>query len=80
MQVWDTPGSEQFRSLLPIYLKNSLAIIICFALDEEESFDSLEHWRRYLDEQCPEMPFIAVFGLRSELRADPDGEVCRSKE
>ena len=80
MQVWDTPGSEQYRSLLPMYLKNSQAVIVCFALDDEESFESLEHWGRYLEEQCTEMPFIAVFGLRSELREDPGGEVCKSQE
>ena len=30
LQIWDTAGSEQFRSLAPIYYKNASAVIIVY--------------------------------------------------
>lgn len=37
LQIWDTSGSERYRSLLPMYFRNSHAIIYCWPLDQ--SFD-----------------------------------------
>ena len=36
--IYDTPGAEQFRGLIPIYLPHSLCIIFCFDVSSKKSF------------------------------------------
>jgi small GTP-binding protein len=42
LQIWDTAGQEKFRSLTPIYFRNAQAAVAVFAMDNEQSFDSLK--------------------------------------
>jgi Ras-related protein Rab-5C len=42
LQIWDTSGTEKYRSLTPIYFRNAGAAIAVFAMNNPDSFDSLE--------------------------------------
>ena len=44
LQIWDTAGGEQFRSLTHIYYKDASAVCLCYDSTSEESFDSLSYW------------------------------------
>lgn len=44
LQIWDTAGGEQFRSLTPIYYKDASAVCLCYDSTSEESFESLSYW------------------------------------
>ncbi len=44
LQIWDTAGSEQFRSLTPIYYKNAAAVCIVYDSTSAESFDGMSFW------------------------------------
>ncbi len=44
LQIWDTAGSEQFRSLTPIYYKNAAAVVIVYDSTSAESFDGMQFW------------------------------------
>ena len=41
LQIWDTAGGEQFRSLTPIYYKGANAVCLVYDSTSSESFDSL---------------------------------------
>ena len=41
LQLWDTAGEERFRALTPMYYKDAQAILLCFALNAQESFENL---------------------------------------
>jgi small GTP-binding protein len=44
MHIWDTGGSEKFRSMISLYYKDAVAAIICYDLAEEKSFNSVHYW------------------------------------
>ena len=44
LQIWDTAGSEQFRSLTPIYYKGANAVCLVYDSTTAESFDGLQYW------------------------------------
>lgn len=60
--MWDTAGSERFKSLIPTYLKNAHAIILTFDITNKSSFLSLPTWLSDIKDKIPENAFIIVAG------------------
>jgi small GTP-binding protein len=55
LYVWDTAGQERFRHITRNYYNSSNGIYVCFDLNEEKTFDSVENfWMRDLDKFAPE--------------------------
>jgi Ras-related protein Rab-5C len=48
LNIWDTAGTERFRSLMPMYYRDALAAIIIFDLTDPESFNACEYWAEEL--------------------------------
>ena len=44
MHIWDTGGSEKFRSMISLYYREAVAAIICYDLSDEKSFNSTHYW------------------------------------
>jgi Ras-related protein Rab-6A len=44
LQVWDTAGQEQFRSLLPSHIRDSAAAVIVYDVTNRASFDHTNRW------------------------------------
>ena len=44
LHIWDTGGSDRFRSLVSMYYRDAVAAIICYDLGNELSFKSVEYW------------------------------------
>jgi len=44
MHIWDTGGSEKFRSMVSLYYKDAAAAIICYDISDEKSFNSVFYW------------------------------------
>ena len=44
LHIWDTGGSEKFRSMIKLYYKDAAAAIICYDLAEEKTFNSVQFW------------------------------------
>ena len=44
MQIWDTAGQEKFKSLAPIYFRNSSAAVAVYDQTSRPSFDHLQSW------------------------------------
>ncbi len=44
LQIWDTAGGEQFRSLAHIYYKDASAVCLCYDSTSDESFEALQYW------------------------------------
>ena len=42
LQLWDTTGLERYKSLLPIYLRDSEIIYFCYKATKSESFEQLK--------------------------------------
>ena len=44
LHIWDTGGSERFRSMVSLYYKDAAAAIICYDITEDKSFTSVHFW------------------------------------
>ena len=44
LHIWDTGGSDRFRSLVSMYYRDAVAAIICYDLSSPESFESVNYW------------------------------------
>lgn len=62
IQFWDTAGQEKYNSLSPVYL--------VFALNDRESFNSLEKWTNQVRDVLPDVPIILI-GNKSDLEEEP---------
>lgn len=60
--MWDTAGSERFKSLIPTYLKNAHAIILTFDITNKTSFLSLPNWLNEIQDKIPANTYIIVAG------------------
>ena len=44
LHIWDTGGSERFRSMVSLYYRDAAAAIICYDLSDDKSFTSVHFW------------------------------------
>jgi len=41
LHIWDTGGSERFRTMVSLYYRDAAAAIICYDVTDEASFESV---------------------------------------
>jgi Ras-related protein Rab-5C len=69
LQIWDTGGSERYRSMAPMYFRDADAAIVVYDMTSAQSFHELEGWLKALAEQGPEALVVALVGNKCDLRA-----------
>jgi len=53
--IWDTAGSERYESMSRMYYRGASAAILCYAVNDSESWDRLTFWLQELkkfEENC----------------------------
>jgi Ras-related protein Rab-8A len=48
MQIWDTAGQERFKTITQTYYKGAMGIIMTYAVNDRETFQSLENWLKQI--------------------------------
>jgi small GTP-binding protein len=66
IQLWDTAGQEQYRSLGPIYFRSASAAIVVFDLTNEESFRSIGEWINSFRNVCTDSAIVIVVGNKCD--------------
>jgi len=49
LAIWDTAGSERFRSLTPNFYRGAHGAILVYDTTRRETFEKLDHWLQELD-------------------------------
>lgn len=44
IDIWDTAGQERFRSLVPLYYKNTDVVLLFFDTSDQTSFDNIKNF------------------------------------
>ncbi len=44
MHIWDTGGSERFRTMVSLYYRDAQAAIVFYDVTNESSLDSVNYW------------------------------------
>ena len=70
--LWDTAGQEDYEQLRPLSYPNTDVIIICFAIDNRDSFANVpQKWVLEVRHFCPRTPVILA-GMKIDLRTEPN--------
>ena len=67
VNLWDTIGQEKYRSLTKIFLKDSKIVIFVYDITNKVSFNSLQFWKKIIDEVLGPTPVFGVVGNKSDL-------------
>lgn len=79
LMVWDTAGQEAFRSLVPIYVRDSDAALLVFDVTDAQSFQALEKWYSLLLEEAGDSVLIYIVCNKIDLTNVVVGEPEISK-
>ena len=62
-QIWDTSGSERYRSITVGHYRSAVGALLVFDLTDRESFDNLPYWLNCLREHSDENLVVALIGI-----------------
>ncbi|CAN8025803.1 unnamed protein product [Ixodes persulcatus] len=68
LSLWDTAGEEDYDRLRPLSYSQASAVLVCFALDNRDSFVNVEFkWEPEIRHYLPKVPIVLV-GNKLDLR------------
>ena len=67
LQIWDTCGQEEYRSLISSFYKNSSLAIIVYAIDNITSFNNVDSWIKDLKQYSNPNIKIILIGNKNDL-------------
>lgn len=68
LHIWDTGGSERFRSMVSLYYRDAAAAIICYDIGDDKSFQSVHFWiNEMLNNNDREDFVMALAGNKADL-------------
>ena len=67
IQIWDTAGQENFRSITRAYYKNSVCALVVYDITNKESFNNVSNWIQDCRNQSPKTIFMVLVGNKCDL-------------
>jgi small GTP-binding protein len=67
-KIWDTAGTEQFRSVVPMYCRAAAIAILVFDLTQSQTFEAVSDWHKFLRESAD--PVVLLVGNKLDLVDD----------
>ena len=67
IQIWDTAGQENFRSIARAYYKNSVCACIVYDITSHSSFESIQGWIDDCTKQTSKSILLLLIGNKNDL-------------
>ena len=67
VEVWDTAGQEEFRSVTKIFVKNSKIIIFVYDVTQKSSFENLNYWYDFIQRELEQNFILGLAGNKTDL-------------
>jgi small GTP-binding protein len=67
LEIWDTAGSERYRSLTPLYYRDARAAIVVFDLTRAETFTEATTWAGELREKTNSLVTMFAAANKADL-------------
>lgn len=67
IQIWDTAGMENFRSITRSYYKNSICALVVYDICNRESFNNIEKWILDCKKNAPKSINFVIVGSKLDL-------------
>jgi small GTP-binding protein len=79
LELWDTPGSTVYQSLLPYSLRNASAVIFCFSLSGIDSFENITKWESIITRNCSQAIKFFLVGTKADLEPHTVGRTAANQ-
>ena len=80
IQVWDTAGQENFRSVTRAYYKASAVAMVVYDISSEESFEHIQIWIKDCKDLAPKTVQLVLIGNKIDLEEKRVIKTERGKE
>ena len=71
IDIWDTAGQEQYRSLNRLFYKNAKAVVLVYDVTNKASYEEIKnYWSGQIKQYCDNSIIIALAGNKSDLYED----------
>ena len=67
MQIWDTAGQENFRSITRSYYRQAIAALVVYDITCKKSFEKVASWLSELKDNAHHNVAIALVGNKMDL-------------
>lgn len=67
IQIWDTAGQDNFRSITRAYYNNSVCAIVVYDISNHTSFENVLQWVEDVRNQSPKTVLVVLVGNKSDL-------------
>ena len=67
LQIWDTAGQENYRSITRAYYKNSACALLVYDISNRETFEHISLWIEECRTQSPKTVNMVLVGNKSDL-------------
>ena len=67
IQIWDTAGQENFRSITRAYYKNSVCALVVYDISSRDTFNNVSTWIEDCKNQSPKTIFMVLVGNKCDL-------------
>ena len=66
--LWDTAGQEKYRSLVKIFYKDAIFIVLVYDITSQTSFENLKtYWYKEVKSNCLSNAIFAIVGNKIDL-------------
>jgi small GTP-binding protein len=69
IELRDTAGQERYRSLTPIYLRNSSIVFVVYSIIDRDTFESVGEWIQIGKDHLPDAKFL-LFGNKTDRQTE----------
>ena len=80
LNIWDTVGQEKLRSLSKLFFTDAQIVILVYAIDNEESFKSLDFWLNQYKQIIGDDVVLGIAGNKNDLYLKQKVEEKEGKE
>lgn len=68
LQIWDTSGIENFRTITRAYFKDAAGALLIFDITNHKTFDKIPEWMEDVEREAkPHTPVFVLIGSKSNL-------------
>ena len=67
LEIWDTVGQEQYRTVNKIFIKNAQIALIVYDITNKDSFNNLNFWLKEINDNNSKKAICCVLSNKSDL-------------
>ena len=81
LNIWDTCGQEQYRTINQMFVENSKMALLVYDVTDRETFEELKkYWYHYITDSLEEEVIIGIAGNKCDLYEEEQVKMEEGKE